>query len=159
MVALIFSLAAAVALMAFSSQLCSQIESRSWRSICKVSELSLCHDAGISLKCSDGQLVLFDQATYEAKPPVLTIRRNNGRILPAAPKAYGAYGKDPNCTEYISHRLSTGAAETQYGSCRGRCRCSLRRMSAPAPRRRSDLLRLCRRPTGPRRNRPAPSAA
>jgi len=78
----------------------------------------LCHDAGISLKCSDGQLVLFDQATYEAKPPVLTIRRNNGRILPAAPQAYGAYGKDPNCTEYISHRLSTGAAETQYGSCR-----------------------------------------
>ena len=78
----------------------------------------LCHDAGISLKCSDGQLVLFDQATYEAKPPVLTIRRNNGRILPAAPGAYGAYGKDPNCTEYISYRLSTGAAETQYGSCR-----------------------------------------
>lgn len=78
----------------------------------------LCHDAGISLKCSDGQLVLFDQATYEAKPPVLTIRRNNGRILPAPPQAYGAYGKDPNCTEYISHRLSTGAAETQYGSCR-----------------------------------------
>lgn len=79
---------------------------------------SLCHDAGISLKCSDGQLVLFDQATYEAKPPVLTIRRNNGRILPAAPQAYGAYAKDPNCTEYISYRLSTGAAETQYGSCR-----------------------------------------
>ena len=62
---------------------------------------SLCHDAGISLKCSDGQLVLFDQATYEAKPPVLTIRRNNGRILPAAPGAYGAYGKDADCTEYI----------------------------------------------------------
>ena len=78
----------------------------------------LCHDAGISLKCSDGQLILFDQATYEAKSPVLTIRRNNGRILPAAPGAYGAYGKDPNCTEYISYRLSTGAAETQYGSCR-----------------------------------------
>ncbi len=78
----------------------------------------LCHDAGISLKCSDGQLVLFDQATYEAKPPVLTLRRNNGRILPASPKAYGAYGKDPNCGEYIDYRLSTGAAETQYGSCR-----------------------------------------
>lgn len=78
----------------------------------------LCHDAGISLKCSDGQLVLFDQAAYEAKPPVLTLRRNNGRILPAAPQAYGAYGKDPNCGEYIEYRLSTGAAETQYGSCR-----------------------------------------
>lgn len=78
----------------------------------------LCHDAGISLKCSDGQLILFDQAAYEAKPPVLVIRRNNGRILPARPEAYGAYGKSPNCTEYISYRLSTGAAETQYGSCR-----------------------------------------
>lgn len=78
----------------------------------------LCHDAGISLKCSDGQLVLFDQAAYEAKPPALTLRRNNGRILPAAPEAYGAYGKDPNCGEYIDYRLSTGAAETQYGSCR-----------------------------------------
>ena len=79
---------------------------------------SLCHDAGISLKCSDGQLVLFDQATYEAKPPVLTLRRNNGRILPAAPQAYGAYGKQTDCGEYIDYRLSTGAAETQYGSCR-----------------------------------------
>ena len=79
---------------------------------------SLCHDAGISLKCSNGQLVLFDQATYEAKPPVLTLRRNNGRILPAAPQAYGAYGKQTDCGEYIDYRLSTGAAETQYGSCR-----------------------------------------
>ena len=40
MVALIFSLEAAVALMAFSSQLCSHMESRSCKSICKVSELS-----------------------------------------------------------------------------------------------------------------------
>lgn len=78
----------------------------------------LCHDAGISLKCSDGQLVLFDQAKYEAKPPVLTLRRNNGRILPAAPQAYGAYDKQADCGEYIDYRLSIGAAETQYGSCR-----------------------------------------
>ena len=77
----------------------------------------LCHDAGISLKCSDGQLVLFDQATYEAKSPVLTLKRNNGRILPAAPGAYGAYGNKADW-EYIDYRLSTGAAETQYGSCR-----------------------------------------
>lgn len=58
----------------------------------------LCHDAGISLKCSDGQLILFDQAAYEAKPPVMTIKR-------------GAGG-------YIDYRLFTGSAETQYGSCR-----------------------------------------
>ena len=58
---------------------------------------NLCHDAGISLKCTDGQLVLFDQATYEAKPPVLTIKRGDG--------------------SYINYRLSTEAAETQYGSC------------------------------------------
>lgn len=79
---------------------------------------SLCHDAGISLKCTDGQLVLFDQAAYEAKPPVLTFRRNNGRILPAAPEAYGAYGKREDCEAYIDYRLSTEAAGTQYGSCR-----------------------------------------
>lgn len=77
----------------------------------------LCHDAGISLKCSDGQLVLFDQATYEAKPPVLTIKRNNGKILPASPGAFGAYGNSVDW-EYIDYQLSTGAAETQYGSCR-----------------------------------------
>lgn len=59
---------------------------------------NLCHDAGISLKCSDGQLILFDQAAYEAKPPVMTFRRGDG--------------------SYISYQLSTGAAETQYGSCR-----------------------------------------
>ena len=57
----------------------------------------LCHDAGISLKCTDGQLVLFDQSTYEAKPPVMTIKRGDG--------------------SYDTYRLSTEAAETQYGSC------------------------------------------
>ena len=59
----------------------------------------LCKDAGISLKATDGALVLFDQAVYEAKPPVRTIRKG----------AKGGYTK-------VS--LSTGAAETQYGSCR-----------------------------------------
>lgn len=78
----------------------------------------LCHDEGISLKCTDGQLVLFDQSTYEAMPPVMTIRRNNGRILPAGEKAHGAYRKRQDCGEYIDYRLSTGSAETQYGSCR-----------------------------------------
>lgn len=58
----------------------------------------LCHDAGISLKCTDGQLVLFDQSAYEAKPPIMTIRRGDG--------------------SYMDYRLSTEAAETQYGSCK-----------------------------------------
>ena len=40
----------------------------------------LCHDEGISLKCTDGTLVLFDQSTYEAKPPITTIRRGGGRL-------------------------------------------------------------------------------
>jgi len=78
----------------------------------------LCHDEGISLKCTDGQLVLFDQSTYEALPPVATIRQSGGRILPAAPEAHGAYGKDLKCLAYETYSLSTGAAETQYGSCR-----------------------------------------
>ena len=78
----------------------------------------LCHDEGISLKCTDGQLVLFDQSVYEALPPVMTIRKDGGRILPAAPEAHGAYGKDPSCKAYEDYSFSTGAAETQYGSCR-----------------------------------------
>lgn len=61
----------------------------------------LCHDAGISLKFSDGQLVLFEQAVYEAKAPVLTIRKGDGT--------------------YTRYRLSTQAAGTQYGSCRVSC--------------------------------------
>jgi phage protein D len=59
----------------------------------------LCKDAGISLKATDGALVLFDQAVYEAKPPVRTIRKGTK----------GGYTK-------VS--LSTGAADHQYGSCR-----------------------------------------
>ena len=78
----------------------------------------LCHDAGISLKCTDGQLVLFDQATYEAKPPVVIFRRENGKVLPSIPEAHGAYGRREYCEPYTSYRLSTGAAGTQYGSCR-----------------------------------------
>lgn len=58
----------------------------------------LCKDAGVSLKCSDGQLVLFDQKKYESLPPVLTIKRD---------------GKT-----YTACRFSAGSAETQYSSCR-----------------------------------------
>lgn len=57
----------------------------------------LCQDAGISLKATDSMIVLFDQTAYEKKPPVMTIRRGNG---------------------YKDYSLSTGAADTQYASCR-----------------------------------------
>jgi len=59
----------------------------------------LCKDAGISLKATDGQLVLFDQSKYEAKPPVRTIKR----------------GKEGG---HISYSLSVGSADQQYSSCR-----------------------------------------
>ena len=58
----------------------------------------LCHNAGISLKITDNMLVLFDQKDYEGKGPVFTIKRGSGK--------------------YIKYRLGTGAADTQYGSCR-----------------------------------------
>lgn len=64
----------------------------------------LCQDAGISLKATDSQLVLFDQAAYEAKPPVMTIKRAD-----AAKPLAGLYTK---------YKLSAGAAGTQYASCR-----------------------------------------
>lgn len=78
----------------------------------------LCHDAGISLKATSKMLVLFDQKDYEAKTPALTIRKNNGRLLPAPPEAYGAYGRSGDCETYSSYHLSIGTADTQYQSCR-----------------------------------------
>lgn len=59
----------------------------------------LCKDAGISLKATDGQIVLFDQSQYEMQGPVLTIKR-------------GKKGK------YIKYSLGTESADQQYGSCR-----------------------------------------
>ena len=59
----------------------------------------LCHDAGISLKVTNGIMVLFDQAEYEKKPPVLDIKR-------------GSIGK------YSKWRLLTGETDTKYTSCR-----------------------------------------
>lgn len=59
----------------------------------------LCQDAGISIKATDGKLVLYDQAAYEAKAPVLTIEK-------------GEKGR------YIKYKLSSGSAGTQYSKCR-----------------------------------------
>lgn len=60
----------------------------------------LCHEAGISLKATNKILVLFDQAEYEAKDEILTIRRGDG--------------------SYTRYQIGTGTADTQYASCRVR---------------------------------------
>jgi len=42
----------------------------------------LCRDAGISIKATDGKIVLYDQTAYEAKPPIFTIEKGgNGGDL------------------------------------------------------------------------------
>lgn len=68
----------------------------------KVSDIAflstLCHDAGISLKTTNNIIVLFDQATYEAKTHILTIVRGSGT--------------------YLKHKVHVGAAESEYSSCR-----------------------------------------
>lgn len=61
----------------------------------------LCQDAGISIKATDGKIVLYDQAEYEAKAPVLTIER-------------GARGG------YIKYKLHSGSADAKYSKCRVR---------------------------------------
>ncbi|MDF2984880.1 MAG: hypothetical protein K0R50_390 [Eubacterium sp.] len=61
---------------------------------------TLCHNAGISLKVTNNIIVLFDQAAYEAKPHILTIKRGDGT--------------------YIKYKLMTGTAGKQYDSCRVR---------------------------------------
>ncbi|MEN6437014.1 MAG: SH3 domain-containing protein [Syntrophobacter sp.] len=60
----------------------------------------LCHDAGISLKATNKIIVLFDQATYEAKTEVFTIQNGSGI--------------------YTKYKLRTGAADKEYASCRVR---------------------------------------
>lgn len=61
---------------------------------------SLCHDAGISLKVSNNILILYDQADYEKRPSIFTIRPGDG--------------------SYTSYSLKSGKANTQYTSCRVR---------------------------------------
>ena len=61
----------------------------------------LCQDAGISIKATDGKLVLYDQAEYEAKAAVRAIEK-------------GAKGG------YIKYKLHSGSADTQYAKCRVR---------------------------------------
>lgn len=58
----------------------------------------LCHDAGISLKATNNILVLFNQANYESKPAVSTIKRGDG--------------------SYTKYKLSAGKAGTDYAACR-----------------------------------------
>lgn len=59
---------------------------------------TLCHDAGLSLKATSKIIVLFDQATYEAKDKVRTIKKGDGT--------------------YEKWDLSIGTADKQYQSCR-----------------------------------------
>ena len=58
----------------------------------------LCHDAGCSLKATDKMLVIFEQTDYEAKDPILTVKPGGGL--------------------YTKYKLSMGAADAQYSSCR-----------------------------------------
>lgn len=58
----------------------------------------LCHEYGLSLKVTDGELVIFDQPTFEAAASIDTIRRGDG--------------------SYIKYSLDTGEASIQYSACR-----------------------------------------
>ncbi len=59
---------------------------------------TLCHNAGISLKATNRILVFFDQAAYESKAAVFTVKRGSGI--------------------YTQYKLNVGTADTQYSSCR-----------------------------------------
>ncbi len=59
---------------------------------------TLCHKAGISLKVSNGILVLFNQSEYEQKTAVKTIIRGDG--------------------SYSKWKLNTSEADCKYTSCR-----------------------------------------
>ena len=57
----------------------------------------LAHDAGLSLKCTDGSIVLYDQTKYESMAPIMTIKRGD--------------------QSYTDYSLSTGSADVQYSKC------------------------------------------
>lgn len=63
----------------------------------------LCNNAGISLKATNKIVVLFDQESYEAKPAVFTIEKNS---------------EIKKSSSYTKYKLSTGAADKEYASCR-----------------------------------------
>ncbi len=58
--------------------------------------LKLCRDAGLNLKATDGMLVIYDQAAYEKKEPVIFIDQENVR----------------------DWKLTTQQTDTEYQSCR-----------------------------------------
>jgi len=58
----------------------------------------LSHNSGISLKITNGTIVLFDQAAYEAKSAVKTITKGDH--------------------SYVTYKVSTGQADSNYASCR-----------------------------------------
>lgn len=58
----------------------------------------LCHRAGLSLKCTDGKLVVFNQKDQEAEAPVFTFRSGDG--------------------SYTKYKLTVGTADTHYARCR-----------------------------------------
>lgn len=68
----------------------------------KVSDIKfledLCHNAGISLKATNNMLVCFDQAEYEAKASVFTIKRDT--------------------KDYLKYKLAVSSANSEYQSCR-----------------------------------------
>lgn len=61
----------------------------------------LCKDAGLIFKVTDGEIVLFDERIYEAKPVSLILKKGGGR--------------------YLKYDLKSGSAGTKYASCRVRC--------------------------------------
>lgn len=58
----------------------------------------LCHQNGLSLKVTNGELVIFDQPSFEAAGAVAKIKRGD--------------------KTYIRYSLDTGEAKTAYSSCR-----------------------------------------
>ena len=64
----------------------------------------LCTDAGLSLKATGTEIVIFDQRQYESQPEVMTI----------AKKKQG----DGHGSAYTSYKLSSGSASKKYASCR-----------------------------------------
>lgn len=64
----------------------------------------LCTDAGLALKATGTEIVIFDQKQYESQAEVMTIKRKKV--------------EDSFTAQYLNYKLSTGSAGKKYTSCR-----------------------------------------
>lgn len=101
----------------FESEFDPLFESKEQRTQTDIAFLSrLCSDAGLILKVSDKQLIIFDSSIYESKEPVADLYY--GVNVQTTAYGVGPGGLKAGQSFYKKYKLSSKSAGVQYDSCR-----------------------------------------